>query len=299
MPARIDRQSLTPLMQQYHNIKKNYQDAILFFRLGDFYEMFGEDAVKASPALEIVLTKRQDVPMCGVPYHSVANYLAKLIKKGFKVAICEQIEDPSSAKGLVKREVIRLITPGTVIEENLLDTKKNNYLLAVYPEHNGDNSYDIGIAYLDISTGDFFMTELADDNTLIKFACELTRINPSEYLIPPGFENSQVKSYLDKLNIAGTVLEDRTFEYNQSIEKIRAAYSVKSMVSFGIKDKTIGINSCGAILSYLEQTQKLSLPPLKTIKYYSIEEYMQLDDSAIRNLELLEVLQHVPNKTVF
>jgi len=290
MPARIDRQSLTPLMQQYHNIKKNYQDAILFFRLGDFYEMFGEDAVKASPALEIVLTKRQDVPMCGVPYHSVANYLAKLIKKGFKVAICEQIEDPSSAKGLVKREVIRLITPGTVIEENLLDTKKNNYLLAVYPEHNGDNSYDIGIAYLDISTGDFFMTELADDNTLIKFACELTRINPSEYLIPPGFENSQVKSYLDKLNIAGTVLEDRTFEYNQSIEKIRAAYSVKSMVSFGIKDKTIGINSCGAILSYLEQTQKLSLPPLKTIKYYSIEEYMQLDDSAVGNLELLEGL---------
>jgi len=290
MPARIDRQSLTPLMQQYHNIKKNYQDAILFFRLGDFYEMFGEDAVKASPALEIVLTKRQDVPMCGVPYHSVANYLAKLIKKGFKVAICEQIEDPSSAKGLVKREVIRLITPGTVIEENLLDTKKNNYLLAVYPEHNGDNSYDIGIAYLDISTGDFFMTELADDNTLIKFACELTRINPSEYLIPPGFENSQVKSYLDKLNIAGTVLEGGAFEYNQSVEKIRATYSVKSMVSFGIKDKTIGINSCGAILSYLEQTQKLSLPPLKTIKYYSIEEYMQLDDSAIRNLELLEGL---------
>jgi DNA mismatch repair protein MutS len=288
---KINQDSITPLMQQYNKIKQNYKDAILFFRLGDFYEMFGEDAIKASPILEIVLTKRQNVPMCGVPYHSVSTYLAKLIKKGFKVAICEQLEDSSVAKGIVKREVVRLITPGTLIEENLLKTKTNNYLLAIYCElkNNTDTKdYKIGISYLDISTGDFFMTEIIDDDSLTKLVCELTRINASEYIIPVSLKDTPIGSLLQKFNLVNNFLDDWSFQYSFAVDKICQVYKINSIKSFGIEDKVLGLGASGALLNYLETTHRNNIPPLRIIKYYSTDEYMILDKPAVMNLDLVE-----------
>ncbi|MBU2615046.1 MAG: DNA mismatch repair protein MutS, partial [Elusimicrobia bacterium] len=215
-----EKESLTPLMQQYQAIKQNYKDAILFFRLGDFYEMFGDDALKASPVLEVVLTKRQTVPMCGIPYHSSSSYISKLIKKGFKVAICEQVEEPSQAKGIVKRDVVRLITPGTLVEDNLLDTKKNNYLLAIYPHANiKSKTEEIGIAYLDISTGEFYLTEITDDKTLSKSKLELNRINPSELILPKSLKGSSLERDLALLG-AVNFIEDWYFENQQAKETL-------------------------------------------------------------------------------
>ncbi len=172
-----DDGQLTPLMQQYMDIKAKYPDIILFFRLGDFYEMFGEDAVKASPILEVVLTKRQTVPMCGVPYHSAGNYIRKLIKAGLKIAICEQLEEPGATKGIVKRGVVKVITPGTLLEDNLLDSKMNNYLMSVF--FAGGDSSVAAIAAADISTGDFFAYETDIQN----LENEIIKYKPGEIII--------------------------------------------------------------------------------------------------------------------
>ncbi|MFN3966183.1 MAG: DNA mismatch repair protein MutS [Endomicrobiia bacterium] len=295
--AKTKNESLTPLMNQYYKIKENYPDAILFFRLGDFYEMFGEDALKASPILEIVLTKRQNVPMCGVPYHSVSGYLSKLIKKGYKVAICEQIEDLGQAKGpaqgrqghaqgrqgIVKREVIRVITPGTLLEENLLDTKKNNYLLSIYQ---GNNSY--GISFIDISTGEFFITEL---NSLQEISIELSRISPGELILPKSAKNTSFLNFINSIKENYTpvnFIEDWYFEYNNAYQKLIKKFNVISLKSFGIEKNTSAICSAGAILKYLEETQKQNLFPLRPPKFYSIEEFLIIDETAVRNLELVE-----------
>ena len=176
---------LTPMMQQYLETHEKVKDAILFFRLGDFYEMFFDDALKASKELEIALTGRdcgldERAPMCGVPYHAAESYITKLVEKGYKVAICEQMEDPSVAKGIVKREIIRVISPGTISEGKLLESKKNNYLMSLYQEKN-----TIGLAYLDISTGDFFVTEISGKNTLALLMDEVGKIGPSEILVNP------------------------------------------------------------------------------------------------------------------
>ncbi|MBU0952046.1 MAG: DNA mismatch repair protein MutS [Elusimicrobia bacterium] len=285
-----EKESLTPLMQQYQAIKQNYKDAILFFRLGDFYEMFGDDALKASPVLEVVLTKRQTVPMCGIPYHSSSSYISKLIKKGFKVAICEQVEEPSQAKGIVKRDVVRLITPGTLVEDNLLDTKKNNYLLAIYPHANiKSKTEEIGIAYLDISTGEFYLTEITDDKTLSKSKLELNRINPSELILPKSLKGSSLEHDLTSLG-AVNFIEDWYFENQQAKETLLKTLNANSLKSFGIEDKTLAVSSSGALLKYLEETQKTALPPLRPPKFYSTDEYMLLDNTAIDNLELVENL---------
>ncbi|MDI6640691.1 MAG: DNA mismatch repair protein MutS [Elusimicrobiota bacterium] len=304
MSSRITKDSLTPLMQQYQRIKQNYSDAILFFRLGDFYEMFGEDALKASPILEIVLTKRHNVPMCGVPHHSVSNYIAKLIRSGFKVAICEQLEDVSQAKGIVKREVVRLITPGTLIEENLLETKKNNYLLAIFHKtdrrlDNGGakwresgriNQEQIGIAYIDISTGEFYITEFYDDNSFLKTISEIARLNPSEFVLPESHNNSNLAIYLKRLNYFINFIDDYFFELNYSKEKILKTFQLPTLKSFGIEDKLLAISASGGILKYLEDTQKTLQEqlPLRPPKFYSTEEYMLLNDSTIDSLELIE-----------
>lgn len=284
----------TPLMKQYLNIKQNYKDAILFFRVGDFYEMFGEDAIKASPILEIVLTKRHNIPMCGVPYHSTISYISKLIKKGFKVAICEQMEDPSVAKGVVKREVIRIISPGTILEENLLEAKKNNYLVSIYPKITQKETI-FGIAYIDISTGDFFTTEFKDEN-LLKLTSELTKINPSEFIFPKSFENSTIFNKIPVLNsISRNYIDDYFFEYSFSQNIIFETYSLTSLKPFGIEDKKFSVCASIGILNYLKNTQKISVLTLKPIKFYSIDEYMTLDNAAIKNLELsllLEILDH-------
>jgi len=290
MPKDTQKDTLTPLMQQYHDIKKSYQDAILFFRLGDFYEMFGDDAIKASPVLEVVLTKRQTVPMCGVPHHSASSYISKLIKKGFKVAICEQVEDPAAAKGIVKRSVVRLITAGTLIEENLLDTKSNNYLASVYLYTNTKTkTIQAGISYIDISTGEFSLTEITGDDAIAELKIELSRINPSEYVLPSSQKNSTLAR---ELSVGSSVnyLDDWHFETGQAREYLLKTFDTGSLKAFGIEEKTLAVSAAGAVLKYLEETQKSAMPPLRPPKYYSTNEFMALDNTAIANLELVENL---------
>lgn len=188
--------SLTPMMQQYMQIKEQHKDAILFFRLGDFYEMFFEDAIIASRELEITLTGRdcgleERAPMCGVPYHAAENYIAKLIEKGYKVAICEQTQDPEEAKGLVERKVVRIVTPGTVIESSILDEKSNNYLLSIFRYK---DTY--GLACVDVSTGDFSIMEIIEGNTKEKVMNELARIQPSEILVNEALQKDS--DFLDR-----------------------------------------------------------------------------------------------------
>src|SRR5512137_432097 len=181
---------LTPLMKQYREIKRQHQDAILLFRMGDFYEMFDQDAVTASKVLEITLTARNkskgiETPLCGFPYHAAEGYIAKLIRRGFKVAVCEQVEDPKLAKGIVKREVIRVVTPGTVLDANLLDAKDNNYLAALYPAKEG-----YGAAFLDISTGDFAVAEVPGASSLAELDTVLSRFTPREVVLPKGQQSA-------------------------------------------------------------------------------------------------------------
>lgn len=281
--------NLTPLMRQYHQIKQQYKDCILMFRLGDFYEMFGEDAIKSSPILGIVLTKRQDIPMCGVPFHSLNNYISKLLNHGFKVAICEQVEDPKLAKGVVKREVVRVITPGTIIEENLLEAKKNNFLTSINIIPAKDN-YLVGIVYVDISTGDFLATQF-EDKDFTKTIDEINRISPSE-IVAKETQKEQIlhiiKQYKD---IHIEFLEDWYFDPSTAEEKIKQFYKVYSLETFGISPSHYAIlSSIGGLYEYLERTQKTLIPKLKGIKVYSLENYMFLNTACVRNLELIENL---------
>ncbi|MCX7716574.1 MAG: DNA mismatch repair protein MutS, partial [Endomicrobia bacterium] len=244
--------NLTPLMRQYQQIKQQYKDCILLFRLGDFYEMFGEDAIKASPILGVVLTKRQDVPMCGVPFHSVNNYISKLLNQGLKVAICEQVEDPKLAKGIVKREVVRVITPGTLIEENLLDAKKNNFLLSINLLFTKTTVF-VGISYVDISTGDFLVTQFEDKN-LSKILNEIVRISPSEIVAKHSQKNEILNIISQYKNIHIEFLEDWFFDVFTAEEKIKQLYKIFSLETFGLQlnNHNLIISSIGGILEYLE-----------------------------------------------
>lgn len=286
----IDIKNLTPLMRQYHQIKQQYRDCILMFRLGDFYEMFGEDAIKSSPILGVVLTKRQDIPMCGVPFHSVNNYISKLLNSGYKVAICEQTEDPKLAKGIVKREVVRVITPGTIIEDNLLDSKRNNFLTSIVI-HQKNNKLIFGVASVDISTGDFLVTQFEDISTS-KIVDELIRISPSEIVV-----KSTQKEILEKIiskykDVHIEPIEDWYFDPLTAEEKIKNIYKIFSLETFGIQTSTytIALSAIGGLLEHLERTQKTALPKLKGIKIYTLDNFMSLDSSCIRNLELVENL---------
>lgn len=282
---KLTKESLTPLMKQYHLIKKDYQEEILFFRLGDFYEMFGEDAIKASPILEVVLTKRQNIPMCGVPCHSANTYISKLLKRGLKVAICEQMEEPTPGKRIIRREVVRLITPGTLLEENLLDTKKNNFLLCLFCE----NNTHFGLAYTDISTGDFYATEYTDDERLTKTAVEFNRINPAEVVLPERLKQSSNIIKIFPKNIPVNFVDDWNFSSEIAKEKLAQAFKVDILRTFHLDDKGYMISACSGLLSYLEKTQKITGKILlKPLLYYSLDEFMFLDDTAIRNLELVE-----------
>ncbi|MCX7910730.1 MAG: DNA mismatch repair protein MutS, partial [Endomicrobia bacterium] len=282
--------NLTPLMRQYQQIKQQYKDCILMFRLGDFYEMFGEDAIKASPILGVVLTKRQEIPMCGVPFHSVNNYISKLINQGFKVAICEQVEDPKLAKGVVKREVVRVITPGTIIEDNLLEAKKNNFLTSIDIIET-KNTYIVGIATVDISTGDFLVTQF-EDKYLLKVVDEINRISPSEIVAKELQRDKIIQIISQYKNIHIEFLEDWYFEPTTAEEKIKQFYKVYSLDSFGISSNThyAILSAIGGLYEYLERTQKTFIPKLKGIKLYSLDNYMFLNTACIRNLELLENL---------
>jgi DNA mismatch repair protein MutS len=274
--------ALTPLMRQYQEIKAGHPGMILFFRLGDFYEMFGDDAVKAAGILEVVLTRRQGIPMCGVPYHAVNAYIRKLIKAGEKLAICEQLEEPAAGRGIVKRGVVRVITPGTIMEENLLDAKQNNYLMAVYPDA---SAAMFGIAYVDISTGEFAATQISKD----RLKDEISRLMPGEVIIPATHAHPAFIAGLSSGEpLRSSSLEDWLFSGPEAIRRLKEYFCLQSLKPLGLEKRDLASSACGGILAYIEKTQVGQMPPLSPVRFYSLDDYLLLDDTAVRNLEILE-----------
>lgn len=284
------QQELTPMMQKYMETKEQYKDCILFYRLGDFYEMFFDDALTASKELEITLTGKscgleERAPMCGVPYHAVEGYLSKLVSKGYKVAICEQVEDPKLAKGLVKREVVRVVTPGTNINMQSLDATKNNYLLCIAYTTN-----KIGISAADVTTGDYYVTEVDDTKKLMD---ELMKYEPSEIICNDAFLVSgvDVDDLRGRLHISLNVLDAHLFDDDGCRKVLMRHFKVNTLIGLGIEDFPVGMIAAGALLQYLYQTQKTELEHFTHIYPYLTSKYMLLDSSTRRNLELTETLR--------
>jgi DNA mismatch repair protein MutS len=275
-------------MKQYREIKRQHLDAILLFRMGDFYEMFDQDAVTASKVLEITLTARNkskgiETPLCGFPYHAAEGYIARLIRRGFKVAVCEQVEDPKLAKGIVKREVIRVVTPGTVLDANLLDAKDNNFLASLYPSQEG-----FGVSFLDISTGDFFMAEVSGGNNLAELDTLLSRFTPREIVLPNGREpEPALLSLLRQYTQAINRYEDWAFDRETAQRALLDHFKTASLEGFGCGSMTVGISAAGAALRYIEETQKTALTNIRSIKPFLARSSMVLDASCQRNLELV------------
>ena len=281
---------LTPMMQKYIETKQEYKDCILFYRLGDFYEMFFEDALTASKALEITLTGKdcgleERAPMCGVPYHAVEGYLNKLVAKGYKVAICEQVEDPKLAKGLVKREVVRVVTPGTNINTQALEESRNNYLMCITYTQNV-----IGISLADVTTGDFLVTEVDDTRKLMD---ELMKFHPAEIICNDAFlvSGMDVEDLRSRLGISIYPLDAHIFDDTGCQECLKRHFKVKTLIGLGLEDFPVGTISAGALLQYLYDTQKISLAHMSHIYPYVTSKYMLLDSSTRRNLELTETLR--------
>lgn len=287
--------SITPMMQQYLDIKKQYKDCILFFRLGDFYEMFFSDAEIASKELEITLTGRdcgldEKAPMCGVPFHAADSYISKLINKGYKVAICEQIEDPALAKGIVKRDVVRIITPGTVVDSSMLDDRKNNYLMAIYK-----NSCYFGVSVVDVSTGEFLSTQITWGNTVGKLIDEIAKFSPSEIIVNSEFFNDKtlINNIQKKFSAYISEFNDEYFDLKFAYKKLAGRFKECRLLD---EESNLSLNSSGALLEYLEQTQKVNLNHIQKLDTYNIEQFMVLDISTRRNLELTETLREKSKK---
>ena len=281
---------LTPMMQKYMETKEQYKDCILFYRLGDFYEMFFDDALVASKELEITLTGKscgleERAPMCGIPYHAVEGYLTKLVSRGYKVAICEQVEDPKLAKGLVKREVTRVVTPGTNLNVQSLEAGKNNYLLSIAYTPDG-----IGISAADVTTGDYYVTEVED---LKKLNDELMKYEPSEIIcneafLVSGFDVNDLKS---RLHISVNALESHMFDDDGCRRILMKHFKVNTLIGLGVEEFPTGLLAAGALLQYLYDTQKTDLEHFTHIYPYLTSKYMLLDSSTRRNLELTETLR--------
>lgn len=301
-PEDVVQPQYSPMMQQYLAIKEQYPDVLLFYRMGDFYEMFFEDAKIASNELELTLTGRDSggerIPMAGIPYHAAENYLTRLISKGFRVAICEQVEDPAQAKGLVKREVVRLVTPGTLLESGYLADKQNNFLAAISVKADA-----FGLAYCDVSTGELLATELSDARLL---SAELSRLMPSELLVPvptdiwektawgrqPGRVTAEqldarwVGVLPEGLNL--TLRHDASFAPESGKRQVLEHFKVSSLEGFGLGDMGLATGAIGALLAYLFETRKSQLPPFSGIRTYRLADYMGLDGGTRRNLELFQ-----------
>ncbi|MBR9987029.1 MAG: DNA mismatch repair protein MutS [Desulfosarcina sp.] len=275
----------TPMMQQYLSIKERYPDALLFYRMGDFYEMFFEDAQLASRVLEITLTSRNKhdaspVPMCGVPYRAAQGYISRLIENGYKVAICDQVEDPKAAKGLVKREVVRVVTPGMIIEDELLDAKSNNFILAL-----SRHQHMIGLASLDISTGMFRLTETADKAAILD---EIRRVAPREMLLPASLNADADVTLFIKGNLisAVTVMEDRSFEFADGRQRLLKQFDTLTLEGFGCEAMKAGVGAAGALVHYVSQTQRQKIEHLCAVQTYFLGQFLVVDDQSCRNLEL-------------
>ncbi len=273
----------TPMMEQYLQIKEKYKYCLLFYRLGDFYELFFEDALIASRELEITLTGKdcgmpERAPMCGVPFHSADGYIAKLVEKGYKVAICEQVEDPKKAKGLVKREVIRIITPGTVLDTNVLDEGRNNYIMCIYQCKKG-----FGIAACDVSTGEFVVTSVPADaeNKVID---EIARFNPSELIANEDFTLSDRIENIFSLKTGSG--EEKSFDFANADVCLCNHFRTINLAGFGLDTEPLCVSAAGALMQYLTDTQKNGLSHISSVKPYWADKYMVLDISSRRNLEL-------------
>ena len=279
---------LSPMMMQYFKIKNEYADTILFFRLGDFYEMFFDDAKTAAQELDLVLTGRdcgqeERAPMCGVPFHSADSYIAKLVSRGYKVAICEQMEDPATAKGIVKRDVIRIITPGTVIEGNMLEDGANNYLCSVF-----SGEKELGVCFADVSTGEFHITVLSGDDVQSKLLNQLSAYSPKELIInTKALDLKELESFAKRINAVVEVLEDDKFDFDNASSLILETLKKDEISSLGIGHSKAGVCALGAVIAYLKDTQrKDEIEAPSEIDFYDDEQYMKLDISAMRNLEL-------------
>ncbi len=285
---------LTPMKRQYQEIKSQYNDCLLFFRLGDFYEMFDEDAKTASKELDLTLTTRdrsvedpeERTPMCGVPYHSAEAYIARLIAKGYKVAICEQTEDPALAKGLVKRDVIRIITPGTVTETSMLEEGKSNYLAAVYLA-----GREGGAAFCDVSTGEFCCAAFEND-AVSHILNELGRFSPREALLSPGAaELAEIRDFVTKKLSAMPEEEGESFEYMPAAALVCEQFGFRDIDEAGIGDQPGAVCAAGALLSYIRRTQKCDMKHIRRLDVFFGGRFMELDYVTRRNLELTEALR--------
>ena len=287
---------LSPMMKQYFEIKEKNKDSILFFRLGDFYEMFFDDAKLASRELDLTLTGRdcgqkERAPMCGVPFHSCESYIARLVQKGYKVAICEQTEDPAKAKGLVKRDIIRVITPGTVIESGMLDEGKNNFISSAFMANK-----KIGLSFCDISTGELFITEISGEDLQDQLQDQLISYNPREILIGGEIVNFKtLPNFIkEKLSASVEMLTDDEFGYSICLDAMKNQFKENDVNS--IKDKKEMVSSVGALLSYLKVTQITGYERINTFEVYNENQYMNLDYNTRRNLELTRTMMNKEKK---
>ena len=288
----------SPMMQHYLDTKEQYKDCILFYRLGDFYEMFFDDAITTSRELELTLTgkdcgQEERAPMCGIPFHAAEVYISRLIGKGYKVAICEQLEDPKQAKGIVKRDVIRVVTPGTVIESNMLDEKKNNYIMSIYK-----NGLFFGMSVCDISTGDFFSTQIKQSNNFSKLLDEISRYSPAEIVVNEMMfaSSEEISKIRERFECYISMLKNDKFERNYEV--IAEEYDVycEGKKIDNIEEKMLSVISSNGLLNYLKDTQKIELEHINKINIYNVEKYMSLDLNTRRNLELTEKMRDKSKK---
>ncbi len=283
--------ALTPMFRQYQELKRQYPDVLLLFRCGDFYEMYGEDAVMGAAAMDIALTSREmkgtRIPMAGVPFHAIDRYLARLLAAGHKAALAEQMEDPRFAKGLVKREVMRIITPGTVVEDFLLDERSNNFLLALHTEDG------FGLAVADCSTGDFAVTELRGGHARARILEEVTRLGPAEIILPLALQqDAEFMAALRARTQAPVSTPDLSeYAWESAYQSLTKHFGVSSLRGFGCEELPVAVEAAGLLLRYLQQTQKTAVGQILAITTYSLDDYMLLDASTRRNLELTAALR--------
>ena len=283
--------ALSPLMKQYLEVKQEHPECILMCRIGDFYEMFFEDAKTASRELDLVLTGKdcgleERAPMCGVPHHAVDGYIAKLVSRGYRVAICEQLEDPATAKGLVKRDVVRIITPGTVTEGGYLDEKKNNYICASVCD-----DFGCGIAFADVSTGEISATELLGENLPARIVSEAAAFSPSELIVPADYPDTTSGLFTARFNTLVSQGEPLDFALAGAVESIKAIYN-ESPAS----NSDYALRAVGGLLAYIKRTQKIDLSYLQKINFYSCDEFMGIDSASRRNLEITESMRQKQRK---
>ena len=278
-------------MRQYFDAKRQYRDALVFFRMGDFYEMFYEDALTAARALELTLTSRSKdasggaIPMCGVPFHAADSYIARLVRKGFRVAVVEQVEDPKKAKGLVRREVVRVVSPGTLTDAGYLDAREPAFLVALAPMAERST---LGVALLDLSTGEFTCAEYADAEGRDALTQELATMRPREVLAPTGFDDASAILAAARVDARVTTAEPWTFQYESARDVLLRQLRAQTLQGFGLHDRAAAVSAAGALVQYLRDTQKAELAHVRDVAFRTGADCLLIDATTLRNLEVFE-----------